>query len=318
MAAPDTDALFGECSGFDTNYVCDRQDPQDRFMTLLGFSDAGEAVFRSSLLGTDVRFGPDDEATNYMGIWSERGGEELHLVARMGDRVGVPAELLGSFDTGEGRSKSPRPTNDDGLVTFMTIVDRGAKTLWVEEADGGLRRVAETGGQAPGIDGGMVEIQFDQTIGHIDAVGNVAFHANFETGGGEIGRGIWVGSNDGLTPVALSGMPVPGVSENATFAHQGIFLNSSSDAGNLVFEGRWRDSIEERAGLFAAVGDEIRQVGDGIGEIDHAVIDDLGRVAFTNYERQLYAERNGEVILVAGPDNIPGLAENEVLAEIRT
>ena len=53
MAAPGTNFEFGECNDFDENNFCRRQHPDDS-MQILGLSDAGEAVFSSSLVGPDV------------------------------------------------------------------------------------------------------------------------------------------------------------------------------------------------------------------------------------------------------------------------
>lgn len=327
--ASGTTSDFGECGNFDNNGFCTSQHPDDD-LEILGFSDNGEAVFLSDVVGPNIRVGQG--VANFSGIWSERGDTGLHLVARMGDPMPGINDTFGRiWATQRG---GPTRTNASGLVTFVAEFgsDRKENGLWVEEPSGALRLVAKSGDLAPGTSESFDD--FLDSVRFIDSQGTVAFESKWLNTAGYERHGIWRGAPQGITPVVLSGDPVPGTEGERVFAN--VYLRYTADNGNLVFSGN-ADQLPEDpfnfvSGLFASTASGIRKVVLSSDEIpdfagnffspDSAVVDNQGRVVFTtpidrpSRPNALYAERNGALQLIAGPESLPGLTGDETIDQI--
>jgi hypothetical protein len=166
-------------------------------------NDAGEIAFRATLIGNDVN------AANMHGIWAEREGLGLRLVAREGGfaaqtnqqfaQIGVPA------------------FNSRGRVAFGARLVGGGSGIWKEEF-GGLKLVGRSGDAIGNNDDGLVFASFSQPL--LTNLNRVAFAATLagpEVIAGENDRAIVVERRAGLQMVARTGDPVP-IPGDVTFA----------------------------------------------------------------------------------------------------
>ncbi|MEX2188944.1 MAG: dockerin type I repeat-containing protein [Pirellulales bacterium] len=172
-------------------------------------NDAGEIAFRATLTGDEVN------ANNMNGIWAERAGVGLRLVAREGAiapgtnqpfaQIGLPA------------------FNVRGRTAFNARLLGGGSGIW-KEGVGGLQLVARTGdlalgGGSAGNDENVFFSGFSQPL--LTNLNRVAFAATLA------GPSVVAGTNDeaifverraGLAMVARTGDLAPGAGDDVAFA----------------------------------------------------------------------------------------------------
>jgi hypothetical protein len=166
-------------------------------------NDAGEIAFRASLIGNDVN------SANMHGIWAERNGVGLRLVAREGAfapetnqqfaQIGVP-----SF-------------NNRGRTAFGARLVGGGSGIWKEDF-GGLQLVARNGDAIGDNHDGLTFASFSQPL--LTNLNRVAFAATLagpNVVSGENDRAIVVERRMGLQMVARTGNPAP-IAGDVTFA----------------------------------------------------------------------------------------------------
>jgi hypothetical protein len=166
-------------------------------------NDVGEIAFRATLIGNDVN------AANMHGIWAERNGVGLHLVAREGAiapdtnqqfaQIGVPA------------------FNNRGRVAFGARLIGGGSGIWKEDFSG-LQLIARHGDPIGDNDDGLTFSSFSQPL--LTNLNRVAFAATLagpDIIAGENDRAIVVERRAGLQLVARTGDPAP-IAGDVTFA----------------------------------------------------------------------------------------------------
>jgi hypothetical protein len=168
-------------------------------------NDAGEIAFRAVLVGNDVT------ANNMHGIWAERAGVGLRLVAREG------AHAPG---TDQSFAVLGLPAfNVRGRTAFAARLLGGGNGIWKEEI-GGLQLVARNGDSVGNNSNGLVFAGFDQPL--LTNLNRVAFAATLagpDVTTGLNDRGIFIERRAGLAMVARTGDEAPGTSEGVVFAN---------------------------------------------------------------------------------------------------
>ena len=270
----------------------------DFLFSLEGFSDAGVALFRSTLAGAPQ--------TADVGLWLGSPGA-VQLVAREGDPApGFPA---GSVYTGLAHAA----LNDAGQLAFFGyagVLPNQTEALWtgvpgalavvartgdpapgfeagwtlrlnpepfgfstagvVFRADAvhplfpsrsaisiqtsaGLKLLAVTGEQAPGVEAGAAWSQFE-TPG-INAAGELFFFAGTHTAVGtttSVRWGLWTGRPGQLRLVARSGDPAPETAgANYSDSQLGLRPRLISDSGQVVFSASLNTASTNNEALFA-------------------------------------------------------------------
>jgi hypothetical protein len=168
-------------------------------------NDMGEIAFRAVLVGNDVT------ANNMHGIWAERAGVGLRLVAREGaiaPGTNQPFAVLGlpAF-------------NVRGRTAFGARLLGGGSGIWKEDF-GGLELVARSGDTVSNRTDGLVFAGFDQPL--LTNLNRVAFAATLAGPGvvsGENDRGIFIERRAGLAMIARTGDAAPGAGEDVVFAN---------------------------------------------------------------------------------------------------
>jgi hypothetical protein len=219
----------------------------------IGFNDAGQVAFRSSLVGEGAEVTP----SNNYGIWAG-APSSVQLIARSGS----PTPIAGvNFATPD-----PNPRiNDSGQVVFVTSVTGSGVTsannriLWLTTPST-AEVLARRGTQAPGTPDGVTFNQFEAVPAAINGPGQVAFTATLSGTGVVLAndRGLWAGTPGNLSLIAREGDMVdvdPGEGEilktisTFSFANGYIFNTPAesasaafSDAGQIAWQAQFTDA----------------------------------------------------------------------------
>lgn len=194
-------------------------------------NDAGEIAFRAVLTGDDVN------ANNMHGIWAERAGIGLRLVAREGAiapgtnqpfaQIGLPA------------------FNVRGRTAFNARLLGGGSGIW-KEGLGGLQLIARTGDVAfhDGALGNGDVVSFagfsQPLLTNLNRVAFAASLAGPSVTTGDNDRAIFVERRAGLDMVARTGDRAPGAGDDVTFAacdatHRDAFSPVVNERGQAAF-----------------------------------------------------------------------------------
>lgn len=198
-------------------------------------NDLGELAFLGSLGGVNVH------DTNNTGIWNEKVGTGLALVAREGNQApGTPSGV--TFSELSVSTFSSPVLNDAGKVSFTgTLAGPGVEIfnrrgVWSGGDGTELSLIARSGNQAAGAPAGVTYGSFLGPV--LNNNGRTAFKASFAGApeGGPNFDGIWKeGGGLDLVQVARDGTSAPGTSDGVRFA--GIVHYSLNDAGQTAFSG---------------------------------------------------------------------------------
>ena len=183
---------------------------------------AGHCAFVARLTGPDV------DASNDAGAWSEGSGS-LVLLARAGDPApGLPAGVL--FATCHGGILCTPSMNDVGDTTFPISLSDGSDSIWVHRS-GSLNLVAREGTQAPGLPAG---VNFARLFGPlINDAGQTGFSSYLEGPGVDETNNyaVWSEGLGSLAVVARLGDPAPGTPEGVVFVRGSLPLVSWAIGG---------------------------------------------------------------------------------------
>lgn len=224
-------------------------------------SDAGNVVFSSSLIGTDVN------ASNGSGIWSY-AGDAFSLIVRAGDSAPGTDATFGTFHLIKPLINSAGHIAFQGILTGPNIVGTNDAGIWLDTNDT-ISLVARVGQRAPGVESGLLFGNFDGLT--MNGIGQVAFLGSVF--GATSLEGIWATDRNGsLTLVALEGDTFnvsndPLIEDLRTISHVGLITgsggedglaNSFNDKGQLAFKLIFTDGS---LGIFVATVPEPGALG---------------------------------------------------------
>ena len=250
-------------------------------------NDAGQTAFLGRLTGDGVGFGNDS------GIWSERSGAGLSLVARQGDSapgIGVGVNF-GSFDSFLAIDNTGQ-TSFSGQLIGAGVNFQNNQVIWREASGSGPFPVAREGSSAPG-----TTANFNSGITGrraFNGVGQVAFRGGIDENGGSLG--IWTeGNGAGLSLAALRGRTAPDVGGGATFftfsstpalndngltAFVGTLSNGIGGVSLANNTGIWRGGNGSGLSLVVREEDVSPVAGLSFGSIESASLNNDGQIAF--------------------------------------
>jgi hypothetical protein len=238
---------------------------------LVTLNDSGQVAFNAQT------------STKFSGLWTQKPGELLTLVAANGLDAPGTALKFGGLGAPE--------LNNDGLMVFRGSVATGLfstnSALWRFTPGGVLSLIGITGTSAPG--GGS----FTSFTGGlaVNAAGEVAFDASLSTP--VTSDGVWrIGAGGAMSVVVRRGDEAPGTSER----FDRLWLSDMNDAGRTVFggtltgpnvtslnnRGLWR----ERDGVIQLLlreGEPAPGTDRVFGEVGIALLNNQGHAAVRGY-----------------------------------
>ncbi len=189
---------------------------------------AGRVTFTSFLEGPDV------DASNDRGLWSDRSGE-LALEARRGDPApgtpeGVRYASFVPFLDEAGELALEATLQGPGVGSSS---DRG---LWAER-DGALVLVAREGDEPPEVAPGVTYEEIEEPV--FSDAGRFAFQARLSGPGVTPldSRGIWSEGSGALSLVARGGQPAPDTAPGVSFEELGLNVPTLNAGGETAFRG---------------------------------------------------------------------------------
>ncbi len=284
--------------------------------TTENFSFLGKPVFNGA--GQSAFFGllPTGLASNNSGVWAERGGSGLTLIARGGNQApGIAGVNFSTF-----RAPVLNSTGQTAFWAFLTGPGVGDNSVWSEGGGSGLALIARQGSPAPGVSGGVNFSDFGRNP-VINNTGQTAFSATHDAAG----SGIWSeGGDAGLTLVALAGDEAPNVLDAATFS--GFSEPVLNGTGQTAFRGElagtevggsndlglWSEGGGGGLALVARTGNQAPDVIEGavFSDFSNPTLNVAGQLAFrgtltgtdveNSNDRGIWAEdRSGILTLIA-------------------
>lgn len=168
----------------------------------LWLNDRGDLVFTAEL----------DDASEAVLLYSNG---RTRIVARSEQPApGTSGEALGTFGS--------VMINDQGVIVFDSVFigEEGSGVFIYNQNQ--LRAVAISGMAAPGTDG---EVFRSFARPAVNDRGDVAFYARW----GTVGRGIFLSTTDGLSPILLNGQSLPNDTTKRLTEFYGVAMNNQGD-----------------------------------------------------------------------------------------
>ncbi len=259
-------------------------------------NDAGQTAFSGRLTGTGV--------TNFLndnGIWSERGGLGLNLLARAGNQAPGTAAAVNFKSLDAPVLNGAGQTAFVGDLTGTGVGGNNDYGIWSESSGSGMALLAREGSQAPGVAAGvnfsdLSSLVFTDAGLVFNNAGQVAFLGRLAgTGVSSINDyGIWSeGGGSGLALLAREGSQAPGMATNVSFtslrapvlnsAGQAAFFGTISGPG-VPLNGRsiWSQGGGAGLALIAKDGDHAPGTSTGVNfsGFGDPVLNNAGQVAF--------------------------------------